>query len=166
MDRPETGATAESTGDPVGRRSSVALGERDEIAAALEGRVDERAWCCGAKLETVAGVELVLGVALAEAQVSLKHPDLLVDEGVGVGRVGDFGARGQLYFDDGLTTTGPNLRQAVECTVTNRGVALRFGQREGAWRPWWKQIAVTVHGPRPVRMLIPDQAGAATIPIR
>jgi alpha-glucosidase len=74
--------------------------------------------------------------------------------------------RGQLYFDDGLTTGGPSLRQAIECTVTEKGVGLRFGAREGAWRPWWKQIAVTVHGPRTTRMIIPDQAGAATIQIR
>jgi len=84
----------------------VALGERDEIAAALEGRVHERAWCWGAKLETVAGVELVLGVALAEAQVSLKHPDLLVDEGVGVGGVGDLRPRGQIHLDELERPTG------------------------------------------------------------
>jgi hypothetical protein len=36
----------------------------------------------GAELEAVASVELMLGVALAEAQVALKHPDLLVDEAI------------------------------------------------------------------------------------
>ena len=71
-----------------------------------------------------------------------------------------------MYFDDGLTVGGPSLRQAIECTVTDKGVALRFGPREGAWRPWWKQIAVTVHGARPKHMIIPDQARAATIQIR
>jgi hypothetical protein len=45
-------------------------------------------------------------------------------------------------------------------------VTLRFGPRQGAWRPWWKQIAVTVHGPRSKHMIIPDQARAATIQIR
>jgi alpha-glucosidase len=74
--------------------------------------------------------------------------------------------RGEFYFDDGLTVGGPSLRQAVECSVTDKGVALRFAPREGTWRPWWKQIAVTVHGPRPARMIIPDQARAATIQIR
>jgi alpha-glucosidase len=74
--------------------------------------------------------------------------------------------RGELYFDDGVTVGGLSLRQAVECTVTDKGVALRFGPREGAWRPWWKQIAVTVHGARTVRRMIPDQAQAATIQIR
>jgi alpha-glucosidase len=74
--------------------------------------------------------------------------------------------RGQLYFDNGVTIGGPSLRQAIECSVIGDAVTLRFGAREGAWRPWWKQIAVTVHGPRPKHILIPDQARAATIPIR
>jgi alpha-glucosidase len=74
--------------------------------------------------------------------------------------------RGELYFDDGVTVAGQSLRQAIECKVTGRGAELRFGQREGTWRPWWKQIAVTVHGARALRMIIPDQARAATIQIQ
>nr|MBA2472854.1 hypothetical protein [Pseudonocardiales bacterium] len=54
----------------------------------------------GAELEAVTGIELVVGVAFAEAQVALKHPDLLVDEGVGVGGVGDLRACGQIDLDE------------------------------------------------------------------
>src|SRR5438105_8737860 len=74
--------------------------------------------------------------------------------------------RGELYLDDGVSISGPSLRQQIECTVTGQGVALRFGPREGAYRPWWKQIAVTVHGALAKRMLIPDPRGAATVLIR
>src|SRR5438067_3025418 len=74
--------------------------------------------------------------------------------------------RGELYLDDGLSVSGPSLRQQIECTVTEKGVALRFGLREGAYKPWWKQIAVTVHGARAKRMIIPDQPRAATLLIR
>lgn len=48
-------------------RSRVSLGERDEVTAGLAGRVDERAWCRRPELQAVAGVELVVGVAFAEA---------------------------------------------------------------------------------------------------
>lgn len=65
--------------------------------------------------------------------------------------------RGSLYFDDGVSISGPSLRQAVRCSVTAKGVLLRFAPRQGAWRPWWKQIVVTVHGDRPARMTIADQ---------
>jgi alpha-glucosidase len=71
--------------------------------------------------------------------------------------------RGELYFDDGVRVGGPSLRQTVECTVTARGVVLRFGPRQGSYRPWWKQIAVTVHGRQDARMTIPDQARAGEI---
>jgi alpha-glucosidase len=64
--------------------------------------------------------------------------------------------RGELYFDDGVRIGGPSLRQSLTCAVTPKGVALRFGARQGSYRPWWKQIAVTVHGPQPVRMTIAD----------
>jgi alpha-glucosidase len=74
--------------------------------------------------------------------------------------------RGELYFDDGVHVKGPSLRQQIKCTVTEKGVALQFARREGAYKPWWKQIAVTVHGPRPVRMTIADQPRAATVLIR
>jgi alpha-glucosidase len=71
--------------------------------------------------------------------------------------------RGELYFDDGVTISGPSLRQTIQCSVTANGVALRFGPREGSWRPWWKQIAVTVHGTHVTRKLIPDQAHKAEV---
>ena len=74
--------------------------------------------------------------------------------------------RGELYLDDGLSVSGPSLRQQIECTVTEKGVALRFGLREGPYKPWWRQIAVTVHGARAKRMIIPDQPRAATLLIR
>ena len=74
--------------------------------------------------------------------------------------------RGEIYLDDGVSIDGPNLRQQVTCTATSNGVSLSFGEREGTYRPWWKQIAVTVHGATPEHMLIPDQPHAATIAIR
>ncbi|MGZ2410851.1 alpha-glucosidase [Sphingomonas sp. F9_3S_D5_B_2] len=74
--------------------------------------------------------------------------------------------RGQIYLDDGVSISGPSLRQAVTCTMTPTGVSLQFGAREGSFRPWWKQIAVTVHGSRPAHMLIADQPQAATVQIR
>ncbi len=71
--------------------------------------------------------------------------------------------RGTLYFDDGLTAGGANLRQNITCKVTPSGVALSFGPREGRFRPWWKSIAVTVHGARPARAMIADQPRTATV---
>ena len=73
--------------------------------------------------------------------------------------------RGQLYFDDGVSIAGPSLRQEITCTATSRGVSLHFATREGSFRPWWKQIAVTVHGARAAHMVIADQPGPATIQI-
>ena len=64
--------------------------------------------------------------------------------------------RGELYFDDGVQANGPNLRQSIRCTVTGKRVALQFGARTGKYRPWWKQIAVTVHGAQPMSMTITD----------
>jgi alpha-glucosidase len=74
--------------------------------------------------------------------------------------------RGELYFDDGVSVSGPSLRQVIECTVTANGVALRFGSRSGSYKPWWKQIAVMVHGTKPARMVIADQPRAATVLVR
>jgi len=73
--------------------------------------------------------------------------------------------RGELYFDDGISVTGPRLRQTVTCVATAKGIALRFGPRQGTWRPWWKQIAVTVHGVKEARMTIPDQPRSAEVMI-
>jgi alpha-glucosidase len=73
--------------------------------------------------------------------------------------------RGELYLDDGVSIRGPSLRQHITCTVTDKGVRLEFGPREGSYRPWWRSIAVTVHGARPVRRTIADQPVAASIDI-
>ena len=73
--------------------------------------------------------------------------------------------RGELYLDDGVSITGPSLRQTIGCAVTARGVSLQFGAREGSFRPWWKTIAVTVHGPHAANKIIADQPGPATIEI-
>ena len=73
--------------------------------------------------------------------------------------------RGQLYFDDGISVSGPSLRQSLTCTNTPKGIALSFGARVGSWHPWWNEIAVTVHGPRTVQMTIRDQARPATVVI-
>jgi len=72
---------------------------------------------------------------------------------------------GELYFDDGVHVNGPNLRQLIKCTVADKGVALQFGPRLGKYRPWWKQIAVTVHGAQPVRMTIADHPRAGEVVI-
>jgi alpha-glucosidase len=53
---------------------------------------------------------------------------------------------GELYLDDGVSIGGPTLRQEVRCAASPTGVVLQFGARSGAYRPWWKEIAVTVHG--------------------
>jgi alpha-glucosidase len=56
---------------------------------------------------------------------------------------------GTLYLDDGHSmayTHGGFLRQEVRCRVTPTGLVLDFARREGSYRPWWRQIAVTVHG--------------------
>jgi alpha-glucosidase len=57
--------------------------------------------------------------------------------------------RGELYVDDGHTMAfekGAYLRQSVRCTVDGDGVAIAFGAREGRFAPWWRVVAVTVHG--------------------
>jgi alpha-glucosidase len=73
--------------------------------------------------------------------------------------------RGELYFDDGLSVKGPSLHQEIRCSVTSKGVILSFGPRQGSWRPWWKQIEVTVHGAHAVSMTIADQPRASDVVI-
>ncbi|GAA4755736.1 glycoside hydrolase family 31 protein [Sphingomonas daechungensis] len=86
---------------------------------------------------------------------------------------------GKLYWDDGVSIRGATLRQTVRCTLGKDGIMLHFDKREGGFKPWWKQIAVTIHGwsgparvrgvrdveadaaSRTVRFTIPDQKAAA-----
>jgi alpha-glucosidase len=73
--------------------------------------------------------------------------------------------RGEIYLDDGVSIEGRSLRQQVTCTATPKGIALHFGAREGSYRPWWKSIAVTVHGASASTKTIPDQPDEATVTI-
>jgi alpha-glucosidase len=72
---------------------------------------------------------------------------------------------GALYLDDGHSMgfeKGEYLRQAVRCTVDDRGtIALTFEPREGRYRPWWKEIKVIVHGRSPK-----DRVSSPSTPIR
>jgi len=57
--------------------------------------------------------------------------------------------RGTLYVDDGHSTafaTGGFFRQAVRCSSGRAGLRIDFAAPEGSFRPWWREIAVTVHG--------------------
>jgi len=89
--------------------------------------------------------------------------------------------RGELYWDDGVSVKGTTLRQTIRCTLGKDGLMLNFDKREGSFKPWWKQIAVTVHGwggnalvrgrstvdaqhdeaSRTLRFVLPDQPRAA-----
>jgi len=56
---------------------------------------------------------------------------------------------GTLYEDDGRTlayTRRGYFRQTVRCTITSTGLSIDFAKPEGDFKPWWKSIAVTIHG--------------------
>jgi alpha-glucosidase len=56
---------------------------------------------------------------------------------------------GQLYADDGHSMAYRKqgfLRQTLRCTVSDDGVRIDFAARDGRFKPWWKQLAVTIHG--------------------
>lgn len=56
---------------------------------------------------------------------------------------------GTLYDDDGHSLAyahGAYLRQNIQCDVTAERLRIKFGEREGAFNPWWQQIQVIVHG--------------------
>jgi alpha-glucosidase len=97
--------------------------------------------------------------------------------------------QGTIYLDDGHSMAfrrGAFLRQTVRCeTGANGGLTLSFDQRQGRFTPWWRTIAVTVHGwtggaavsahdagtvtsspeARTVRFTLPDQLRAARVTI-
>jgi alpha-glucosidase len=64
--------------------------------------------------------------------------------------------RGELYWDDGETLgyrRGRFLRQPVRCEASEAGLRLSFAERAGSLKPWWREMAVTVH----------DWSGAAQV---
>ena len=97
--------------------------------------------------------------------------------------------RGTIYFDDGKARAierGAYLRQSFRCSTTPTGVRIDLDPRSGKLKPWWSEIAMTVHavsdfgavrlGRRKiaaemdesadrVRFTLPDSAKAATITV-
>jgi len=56
---------------------------------------------------------------------------------------------GSLYIDDGHTfnyRNGEYLRVQYACTVSDGGVSVSIGKREGGYAPWWTQVEVVVFG--------------------
>ncbi|MBY8828316.1 DUF5110 domain-containing protein [Hephaestia sp. CMS5P-6] len=56
---------------------------------------------------------------------------------------------GTLYADDGHSMAyqgGAYARQTVRCTVTDKGISVTFGKRQGSFAPWWQAVRVVVHG--------------------
>jgi len=74
---------------------------------------------------------------------------------------------GTIYLDDGHSMgfeKGDYLRQAIRCSVAaDGGVAITFAPREGRFQPWWKEIAITVHGQPGKARVIRDVPKGATI---
>jgi len=54
--------------------------------------------------------------------------------------------RGEIYLDDGVTIGGRSLRQEVRCSAGPTGIMLQFDPRVGSFAPWWREIAITIHG--------------------
>ncbi len=56
---------------------------------------------------------------------------------------------GSLYLDDGHTfryQQGEFFRQAFTCRPEGNSVIVDFGERQGAYAPWWKTIEVVIYG--------------------
>jgi alpha-glucosidase len=97
--------------------------------------------------------------------------------------------RGTVYLDDGISfahRTGDFLRRTVTCTEGAAGPIVALSACEGTHAPWWRTIAVVIHGQiagttvlldgRPiaaifdaargaVRVDLPETGGAATLAI-
>jgi len=56
---------------------------------------------------------------------------------------------GSLYLDDGHTFRyqhGEFLRQSFTCQAGGNSVVVGFGERQGSYSPWWKNIEVVIYG--------------------
>jgi alpha-glucosidase len=64
---------------------------------------------------------------------------------------------GTIYLDDGHSMAfqkGHYLRQSVECATGPAGkLVITFKERRGSFIPWWKRIAVVVHGHSPAEAI-------------
>ena len=55
---------------------------------------------------------------------------------------------GSLYLDDGHTFRyqhGEFLRQSFTCRIEGKSVIVAFGERQGSYAPWWKNLEVVVY---------------------
>ncbi|KAI1694872.1 hypothetical protein DdX_19866 [Ditylenchus destructor] len=55
---------------------------------------------------------------------------------------------GTLYLDDGKADAiarGAYLRQSFRCSTTEKGLRIDLDARQGKLKPWWREIAMTVH---------------------
>jgi alpha-glucosidase len=55
---------------------------------------------------------------------------------------------GSLYLDDGHTfryQQGEFLRRTFACAIADNSVRVKFGAREGSYRPWWETVDVVIY---------------------
>ena len=55
---------------------------------------------------------------------------------------------GTIYADDGHSMAYADqdyLRQRLRCVQSDAGIDIDFGEREGRFQPWWRQVTVRVH---------------------
>lgn len=74
--------------------------------------------------------------------------------------------QGEIYVDDGrsMDSRGNYLRQRIRCEITQTGMRVQFEQREGEWKPWWKEVALYVRSGAtqvPSVTLVPCTVGRA-----
>jgi len=81
--------------------------------------------------------------ALTQSTAETPHGPLMLDVYPGDD------CHGEIYADDGHSmgyTRGEFLRQSMRCETRDDGIAVTFADRSGAFKPWWNQLRVTVHG--------------------
>ncbi len=73
---------------------------------------------------------------------------------------------GTLYDDDGHSmgfARGAFARQSVRCTMDGDTLrSIDFAPREGSFTPWWRTVAITIHGGQRYRATIGGRAVAAS----
>jgi len=74
---------------------------------------------------------------------------------------------GSLYLDDGVSMAyqrGDMLRMEFTCELAQDGLRLHLGQHQGAFRPWWNQIAVEIYGWDAATAAVTSARGGSNVP--